>query len=210
MTQGQQGAIPCALDLAHDLAAIRARASAAADDLSGLDLELALELVDHLDLAQGLAHGIALDLNQGLTVNLDRVHGLASALDRAHGSASPLDIDRALYVTHGLASDLDRARGSADDLLHAVQEAGRKEVVPLHARSQGLALSACRLATLATRLLPAGNRARYGEEYRSELHDLAAEGAKRPQQLGYAVRLLVRAAPLRVAVLAPRRGKASS
>jgi len=29
-----------------------------------------------------------------------------------------------------------------------------------------------------------GERARYGEEYRSELHDLAAAGAVRRQQLG--------------------------
>jgi DNA-binding CsgD family transcriptional regulator len=71
-------------------------------------------------------------------------------------------------------------------------------------------LSGCRLSAVAAWLLPAGERARYGEEYRSELHELATAGAGRRQQLGYAVRLLVRAAPLRVAVLAPRHGKASS
>jgi hypothetical protein len=46
-------------------------------------------------------------------------------------------------------------------------------------------------------------------EVRSELHDLAAAGAGRRRQVGYAARLLVRAVPLRAAVLAPRRGKAS-
>ena len=62
--------------------------------------------------------------------------------------------------------------------------------------------------TVATWLLPAREQARYGEEYHSELHDLAAAGAGRRQQLGYAVRLLVRAVPLRAAVLAPRHEKA--
>ena len=70
-------------------------------------------------------------------------------------------------------------------------------------------LSGCRLSAVAAWLLPAGERARYGEEYRSELHDLAAAGAGRRQQLGYAIRLLVRAMPLRLAMLAPRHGKAS-
>ena len=76
-------------------------------------------------------------------------------------------------------------------------------------QARRVAPSAGRLAAVAAWLLPAGERARYGEEYRSELHDLAGAGAGRRQQLAYAVRLLVRAMPLRLAVLAPRRGKAS-
>ena len=68
--------------------------------------------------------------------------------------------------------------------------------------------SARRLVGVACWLLPARARARYGEEWRSELHDLAAEGAGRCRQLGYAVRLLAGALRLRRAVLAPRHGKA--
>jgi hypothetical protein len=40
----------------------------------------------------------------------------------------------------------------------------------------------------AARLLPAGNRARYGEEYRAELWDIAHAGAGRCGQLAYAAR----------------------
>jgi hypothetical protein len=46
----------------------------------------------------------------------------------------------------------------------------------------------------AAGLLSAWYRARYSEEYRSELHDLAAARSGRRQQLGYASRLLLRAA----------------
>ena len=68
--------------------------------------------------------------------------------------------------------------------------------------------SAGRLVAVAAWLLPAGERARYGEEWRSELHDLAASGEGRRRQLGYAVRLLAGTLRLRRAVLAPRHEKA--
>jgi hypothetical protein len=53
--------------------------------------------------------------------------------------------------------------------------------------------TARRLVTVAAWFLPARQQARYAEEYRSELGDLATKGAGRRQQLGHAVRLLVRA-----------------
>lgn len=65
-----------------------------------------------------------------------------------------------------------------------------------------------RLVGVAARLLPAADRARYGEEYRSELWDLASADAGRRAQLGYAFRQLLAAVPLRAAVLTPRRKNA--
>lgn len=68
---------------------------------------------------------------------------------------------------------------------------------------------AVRVATAATRLLPPADRVRYSEEYRSELWDLAADGASRLQQTGCALRQFRCAVPLRFAVLSPRRRRAT-
>ncbi len=50
--------------------------------------------------------------------------------------------------------------------------------------------AAGRIAGLAARVLPASHRVRYRDEYRSELHDIAAAGASWWQQVAYAIRLL--------------------
>jgi DNA-binding CsgD family transcriptional regulator len=143
----------------------------------------------------------------------NRVGGLVGeALARQTFEAARETFESAARETFESATRRDDLMPVVDGLI----EPGQKErsVAP-DARSREKApvrqptLSGCRLSAVAAWLLPAGERARYGEEYRSELHDLAAAGAGRRQQLGYAVRLLVRAAPLRVAVLAPRHGKAS-
>jgi hypothetical protein len=68
-----------------------------------------------------------------------------------------------------------------------------------------VAALAVRAAAAATRLLPAADRARYDDEYRSELWDLAAAGAGRRQQILCALRQLYATVPLRFAILAPRR-----
>jgi hypothetical protein len=56
--------------------------------------------------------------------------------------------------------------------------------------------------------LPARNRARYAEEYRSELFELAAAGEPRRRQVLFALRLLQTAPVLRLELRAPRRRKA--
>ncbi|WP_143175491.1 hypothetical protein [Cryptosporangium aurantiacum] len=52
------------------------------------------------------------------------------------------------------------------------------------------------LAGFAARLLPPSERSWYAEEYQSELHILAEEGASRREQVLHVVRVLVRALPL--------------
>jgi hypothetical protein len=60
-----------------------------------------------------------------------------------------------------------------------------------------------RLADAAARVLPASHRARYREEYHSELHDLATVGGSRWRQLVHALRLMGRAWELRAELTAP-------
>jgi predicted RNA-binding protein with RPS1 domain len=65
--------------------------------------------------------------------------------------------------------------------------------------------SAAGLLDLAARLLPAADRARYGEEYRSELWDLAQAGAGRTGQLRHAVCQVASAIPMSRALRSLRR-----
>ena len=72
------------------------------------------------------------------------------------------------------------------------------------------AASAGRLLAVAVRLLPAGDRGRYAEEYSSELWEIAFAGASRRLQFLYATRQFIRVAHLRVAVRGSSYGKSSS
>jgi hypothetical protein len=65
-----------------------------------------------------------------------------------------------------------------------------------------------RLADAAVFLLPAADRARYAEEFRSELWDLAEAGAGRVQRARYGFRQLMRAVAMRRTLRSPRRRSA--
>jgi hypothetical protein len=73
----------------------------------------------------------------------------------------------------------------------------------------GMAWSASQLVSVAAQLLPTPDRARYDEEFRGELWDLAEAGAGRRRQIGYAGRQLTRAPRLRMELKNPRQRKAS-
>jgi len=166
--------------------------------------------------ARAIADGADIDAEAEIE-NLAAAEAAAEALAVAEAGAAVAA--EALDAAEVLAGALTTARELATALMPTVYQVaelgGSERSVPPGARSRRrvkarrVAPSACRLTIVAAWLLPAGQRARYGEEYRSELYDLAAGGAGRRQQLGYALRLLGRAGPLRLAVLAPRRGKAS-
>jgi hypothetical protein len=69
--------------------------------------------------------------------------------------------------------------------------------------------SAAALLTAAARLLPAADRARYAQEYRSELWALAHSGAGRLRQLQYVLRQFRTALPMAAALRSPRRRSAT-
>jgi len=72
-------------------------------------------------------------------------------------------------------------------------------------KARKIAPSAIGLLTATVRLLPAGHRNRYHQEYRSELVDLAQAGAGRIGQLRYAFRQLRSAPQMRFTLRSPRR-----
>jgi hypothetical protein len=95
-----------------------------------------------------------------------------------------------------------------------VRQIGRTWCLPSDAdREQRPAVhvapSAGQMLAATARLLPAADRGRYLEECRAELWEIASAGAGRRQQIRYAVHVLIRVAPLRAAVLAPRRRNAT-
>jgi hypothetical protein len=65
------------------------------------------------------------------------------------------------------------------------------------------------LLTAVTRLLPAADRTRYGEEFRAELWELAHARIGRGGQLAYAARQVMSALRLQAELRAPRRRRAA-
>jgi RNA polymerase sigma-70 factor (ECF subfamily) len=83
-----------------------------------------------------------------------------------------------------------------------------------NAREQGrvrrVAAPAAGLLGAGARLFPAADRARYDEEYRGELWDLAQSGAGRIKQLRYALHQLLGALPMSFTLRYPRHRSAAS
>lgn len=107
----------------------------------------------------------------------------ALALDRADARATVV----ARELAHHLAHHLARARTAAT----------RRVTAPGKWRSGRIAPLTGHLLAAAARLLPVGDRARYGEEFRSELAEIARAGAGRRPQLAYAVRQVMSVRRLR-------------
>ena len=136
---------------------------------------------------------------------------LADARPRARYRVSALDYARARDMDPFSApvryrSDSARGRDRDRALAHArvlacARARGR--------RAAGVVPSAAGLLTFAARLLPTADRARYGEEYQSELWDLARSGAGRLRQLGYGLRQLRQALAAGFALRSARRGSAA-
>jgi len=195
----------------------------------------AVELHDALDRALGRAFDLDFDRDlvryraHVLAHNLGRACVRASDLDRdlrntladvfnlSYAFDLDFDRDRALRFDRDLVRELDVARDLACaiqlDLASAVRAnsarvpAGDVAVKP-SAAPGGLAVLAGQLAAAAVRLLPAGDRRRYLEEFQSELADLALARGNRRAQLAYAVRLLISAWRLRAELRSPRRRRA--
>jgi hypothetical protein len=199
-----------ASDLARDLADLLVGACAGiadedlADDLFGegggaLARRLECACVDASDLARActlsfrslLARAAASDLASDLASLLADARDLADSVIFAGGLARRLD--EAVAVARDLARRLDR------DLSRA--GVGERE----RGRPRRIAPSVARLLAGAARLLPAADRARYAEEYQSELWDIAQAGVGRIGQLRYALSQLRNALPVSAALRSPRR-----
>lgn len=183
-------------------------------------------LANHLvgDLERAEAGTLGRERSQGLGWDLPRACMLADALardlchapagvcarDLVHARALAQDLARAyaFSVSLDLGRDLARARTLARDLDHALRGWSDSQDADTRHRAGGPASPAGRLLTALACLLPATDRERYREEYRSELWEIAADGAGRCQQLRYVARQTLRVGHLRCAVLASRRRRA--
>lgn len=165
--------------------------------------EFARALQKAADLAAGLKEVLGQPYAAGRTASLVRALGIA--LNRAQGIHADLKYgidlpgvpDRILSVAADLSQACEFVLASASVPVKEERGAGRR-----------VAPSAARLLAAATGLLAASARARYSEEYRAELWEIAAAGGGRRQQLLYAVRQVRSAWRLRTALGIPRRGTA--
>src|SRR5262249_48874105 len=135
------------------------------------------------------ASDLANDLANALTLanDLTSYRALASDRDLASDRASGLVrvIDRAAERANNLCKELRSLEAATIDAVAS----GKRQANPMRA--------AGRIAQTTTLVLPVADRARYCDEFRSELHDLAATGVSRLGQLVYAVRLMDQAWTLR-------------
>ena len=99
-----------------------------------------------------------------------------------------------------LASARDRALETIND-----DDLARSGAVPGRRKPPRVVPTAERLTTAAARLLPVRERARYAEEFRSELWEIAQTGGGRRVQLAYAARQVMSARRLRTGLRALRR-----
>ncbi|MGW6267603.1 hypothetical protein [Streptomyces sp. NPDC055060] len=132
-------------------------------------------------------------LAQGLEVAVESAYELVRQLEREHprGSAQAKRIGYACAQASGLLSEFTTA-------LH-----GPATAPAALSRQRRVSLTARWLICSAAHVLPASEQARYAEEWRGELWDLAAEPRRR--HLAHAVRVTLRAWTTRRAVLRSRR-----
>lgn len=199
------------LELAH----ARSDALARARDLA---CDLAHSLSDTCDSARGPA--IIRDLAsvrgraEDLANTLAALRNLALLDVRVDGRDLVLDLARIEHryrADDGLARELANAYDLAEDLANALAHVHSLARIEhrYRRRARRVVPPAAGLLAAAARLLPAADRTRYADEYRSELRELAQSGAGRCRQLGYALRQLRSTPQMRFALHAPRRRSAA-
>ncbi len=167
---------PSARDLARDL-------DRACDHVGALACDLD-RACDHAR-ARGLAHGRrALIRARAQARVLDLARELDRADDLAHDLTRVLDLARDLDAARDLAYHLVKVLGQAAELARGRTAGDRGQRGPGR-----VAPWAGRLLAAAARLLPAADRARYGEEYRSELWEIAHARQSRRRQAALLARL---------------------
>lgn len=165
-------------------------------------------------IAGDLVHALRLDnVYDGTTPVLDFARDLAQVteMNLSYASAGEILCARARELVLHLEGDLDRdldpdlafAYDRAQELLGVLQAATASINAVTPARGPGAL--AGRLLAAAAWLVPTRNRARYAEEFRSELAEVAQAGGGRFAQLAYALRVAASSVRLRVALASPRR-----
>jgi hypothetical protein len=193
---------------------------------SGPHCDLAQAIAKACDLTRGLARAADTDLiyashlAREIAREISRASDLANKVNHAYvgleADLANADVHASSLVRH-LAQIQDRARvrdrvfvrfevsatvsnlGRAGKLVGIAAAPGRRQVMP----------SAKRLLDAAARVLPAADRARYADEYRSELWELAHAGAGCLRQLRYALRQLRRAPSMGFTLRSPHRRSAT-
>jgi hypothetical protein len=165
----------------------------------GVILPIGQNLEDAMSLARGrdrVRIRAALNSAAALQEILDHYHpgvGSSASSDASfHGTVSVQSryLERACDIALSCALRLDRVSSPG--------------VVPGRHGTSRIVPSAARLLSFAARFLPAGDQARYKEEFRSELWDLAAAGAGSRAQLIYAIRQASSVLRLRLELRSPR------
>ena len=180
-----------ALDLARDFARTRD------GDLARV---LVCNLASDLDLARARARVLAGD--RARVRVLSRVLARARVLAQAIARDFDPDRDRDFARDLDLVLDLDRALVLVLDLDRAQRTAA---VASGWRRGKRQSATAQRLLAAGAWVLPVDARSRYGEEFGSELAEIALAGGGRFTQLAYAARVIVSSARLRTALVSPQR-----
>lgn len=163
------------------------------EDTSGADL---LDRVrDLVDRAHDLHSTVAQDLFSTRGRHLVHAFRRARTVARAHLLVSALKNVQVLVTTFAAVLD-------TDEMIGGVGEEGRATELPAGA--------AVRVVLRMVRVLPAGDRDRYRQEYLAELYILAQEQTSRRAQLGHALRAAARMWSLRRALRASRPGRERS
>jgi hypothetical protein len=151
------------------------------------------------DIAAALAYAAADAGAIGLVSIQSRITELIRVINRMREPGHDLSHADAEFLKRGISSTLGIVRRVIDDIDRVGAGVTEKRPAPL----------ARRLLLAAARMLPAEDRDRYAEEFRSELADIALAGGGRRVQLAYAARQLRSAPRLRADLRSPQRRSAA-
>ncbi len=166
-----------------------------------------------LPIGQNLEYAMSLARGRDRTrirAALNFVAALQEILDQSQvGPDGRASVNASFLVAVSVqSSQLEHACETALSCALRLDRVSSPAVVPGGHGTSRIVPSAARLLSYAARFLPAVDRARYAQEYRSELWELAQSGVGRRGQLRYALRQLLRVPPMGFALRSPWRRSA--
>lgn len=167
-----------------------------------------LPIGQNLEYAMSLARGRD---RARIRAALNFVARLQEILDHSQsGVGSRASVDASFLGAVSIESrHLEHACDTALSCALRLDRVSGPAVVPGRHGTSRIVPSAARLLSYAACFLPAADRARYAQEYRSELWELAQSGVGRRGQLMYALRQLLRVLPMGFALRSPQRRSAA-